>query len=58
MKEYKIVKPESNWVSKDNVFEDLFNKYASQGWRVISVAFDQGGHIRKAVLERDKNRTY
>jgi len=56
MKEYKIVKPESVWSYKDATFEDLFNKYASQGWVVISVAFDQGGSIRKAVLERDKNR--
>ena len=58
MKEYKIVKPEKRWVTKDQVFEDLFNKYASQGWRVLSVFFAQSGQIQKAVLERDKNRTY
>jgi hypothetical protein len=56
MKEYKIIKPESRWAYKDQHFEDLFNKYASQGWRVLNVAFDQGGNVRKAVIERDKNR--
>ena len=56
MKEYKIIKPDSMWAYKDQVFEDLFNKNASQGWCVINVAFDQSGNIRKAVLERDKNR--
>ncbi|MFK5959159.1 MAG: DUF4177 domain-containing protein [Lutibacter sp.] len=56
MKEYKIIKPESMWAYKDATFEDMFNKYASQGWRVINVGFDQSGNIRKAVLERDKNR--
>ena len=56
MKEYKIVKPESMWAYKDTAFEDLFNKNASQGWRIISVAFGGTGNIQKAVLERDKNR--
>ncbi len=56
MKEYKIVKPNSVWSYKDKYFEDLFNKYASQGWCVISVAYGSSGHILKAVLERDKNR--
>ena len=56
MKEYKIIKPDSMWAYKDKTFEDLFNKYASQGWCVLNVAFDQSGNIRKAVLERDKNR--
>jgi len=56
MKEYKIIKPDSMWAYKDQTFEDLFNKYASQGWRVLSVGFDQSGNIIKAVIERDKNR--
>ncbi|WP_457615437.1 DUF4177 domain-containing protein [Lutibacter sp.] len=56
MKEYKIIKPNSIWNYKDKTFEDLFNKYASQGWHVINVSFDQSGGIRKAILERDKNR--
>lgn len=56
MFEYKIIKPDSIWNIKDKTFEELFNKYASQGWRVISVAFNQGGAITKAVLERNKNR--
>ena len=56
MKEYKIIKPDSIWSYKDKSFEDLFNKYASQGWSVLSVGFDGGGNIKKAVLERDKNR--
>ena len=56
MYEYKIVKPDSIWKRKDVDFEDLFNKYASQGWRVIQVAFGQTGNITKAVLERNKNR--
>jgi len=56
MKEYKIIKPDSMWAYKDQTFEDLFNKYASQGWHVISVGYGQTGNIAKAVLERDKNR--
>jgi len=56
MKEYKIIKPDSMWAYKDQTFEDLFNKYASQGWRVLSVGFGQSGNIIKAVIERDKNR--
>jgi len=56
MYEYKIIKPDSIWKRKDVDFEDLFNKYSSQGWRVINVAFDQGGGITKAVIERNKNR--
>ena len=44
------------WAYKDETFEDLFNKYASQGWSVINVGFDQSANIRKAVLEREKNR--
>lgn len=56
MKEYKIIKPESMWAYKDITYEDLFNKYASQGWRVISVAYGATGNILKGVIERDKNR--
>ena len=56
MREYKIIKPDSIWGYKDVVFEDLFNKYASQGWQVISVAYTSAGNIKKAVLEREKNR--
>jgi len=56
MREYKIIKPDSIWAYKDVVFEDLFNKYASQGWQVISVAYNSTGNIKKAVLEREKNR--
>lgn len=56
MREYKIIKPESMWIHKDATFEELFNKHASQGWRVISVAYGKAGNIQKAVLERDKNR--
>jgi len=57
MREYKIIKPLGVWSHKDADFEDLINKYASQGWRVISVGYDGGGgNILKAVLERDKNR--
>ena len=57
MYEYRIIKPESFWNRKDKYFEELFNKYGSQGWKVISIAFDQGGSISKAVIERNKNRT-
>ena len=56
MKEYKIIKPDSVWSYKDQTFEDLLNKYASQGWQVASLAFDQSANIRKAVMEREKNR--
>ncbi|MFD1293613.1 DUF4177 domain-containing protein [Lutibacter holmesii] len=56
MREYKIVKPKSRWSINDATFEELFNKYASQGWRVISIAYGQSGNLQKAVLERDKNR--
>lgn len=56
MREYKIIKPESIWSYKDSDFEDLFNKYASQGWRVISVGYGGSGNVLKAVLEKDKNR--
>jgi len=56
MKEYKIIKPSSIWSYKDATFEDLFNKYASQGWEVKSVGYGQTGNISKAVLVRDKNR--
>ncbi|NOR27970.1 MAG: DUF4177 domain-containing protein [Lutibacter sp.] len=56
MKEYKIIKPDSMWAYKDQTFEDMFNKFGAQGWQVINVSFDQSGNIRKAVLERDKNR--
>ncbi|MDV7185706.1 DUF4177 domain-containing protein [Lutibacter sp. TH_r2] len=56
MYEYKIVKPESVWKTGDTVFEDIFNKHASQGWRVKNVAFNQSGNFTKAVLERNKNR--
>lgn len=55
MREYKIIKPESIWSHKDSTFEDLLNKYAIQGWKVISVGYT-GSNIVKAVLERDKNR--
>ncbi|MCF6168606.1 hypothetical protein [Lutibacter sp.] len=56
MKEYKIVKPEKKWDTKDQIFEDLFNKYSSRGWQIMSVSYGQSGNIQKAVLERDKNR--
>lgn len=56
MREYKIIKPDSIWSYKDATFEDLLNKYASQGWRAISIGFDISGNLLKAVLERDKNR--
>lgn len=56
MREYKVIKPKSIWGAKENEFEDLFNKYASQGWRVISVAYGATGNILKAVIEREKNR--
>ncbi|AMC10606.1 hypothetical protein Lupro_04840 [Lutibacter profundi] len=54
MKEYKIVKPESRWTTKDKTFEDLFNKYASQGWQIISISYAQSGNIQKAVLKEIK----
>jgi len=56
MKEYKIIKPESVWSYKDTTFEDLLNKYASQGWSAISIGYGASGSLLKAVLERDKNR--
>ena len=56
MREYKIIKSERKWSSNDDAFEDLLNKYASQGWKAISVAYGGTGNILKAVLERDKNR--
>lgn len=56
MREYKIIKPESMWSRGDATFEDLFNKYAAQGWKVISVGYGNTGNLLKAVLERDKNR--
>jgi hypothetical protein len=56
MKEYKIIKPESIWTYKDETFEDLLNKYASQGWEVKSVGYGETGNILKVVLERAKNR--
>ncbi len=56
MKEYKIIKPDGFFGYKDDKFEELFNKYASSGWRVISVFYSETGQIFKAVIERDKNR--
>lgn len=56
MKEYKIIKPQGLFNLKDKNFEELFNKYAANGWRIISVAYSQVGQIQKAVIERDKNR--
>jgi len=56
MKEYKIIKPQSMWGDKDSTFEDTFNKYAAQGWHLLTVSFSLEGKIQKAVLERSKNR--
>lgn len=56
MYEYKIIKPKGMWNYKDKNFEEMFNSYASQGRRVINVAFRQTGNITKAVIERNKNR--
>lgn len=55
MKEYKIIKPKGLFGYEDSKFEELFNTYASRGWKVISVSYSQTGHIQKAVLEKDKN---
>lgn len=56
MKEYKIVKRESMWSTKDDDFIDLFNQNAREGWEVLSVGFNQSGMMLKAVMVRDKNR--
>lgn len=56
MYEYKIIKPTGLFKNKDKNFEELFNTYAQQGWRIVSVAFGQTGMITKAVIERNRNR--
>ena len=57
MKEYKIIKKKSMF-TKDIDFEEQLNQYTRDGWTVISIANNQHGGIVKAVLERDKNRSY
>ncbi|MBL4745239.1 MAG: hypothetical protein JKY08_02605 [Flavobacteriaceae bacterium] len=55
IKEYKIIKPTSRWSIKDEEFIELFNENSKEGWEVLSVGYNVGGNILKAVLVRDKN---
>ena len=52
MKEYKVVSWKMGLSKNDQRLEDVLNKYAKQGWRVIHIAEN---HTR-IVFERDKNR--
>jgi len=53
MKEYKILK--KNFWKNDEIFLDLLNQNAREGWAVKCVTHADG-NFTKALLERDKNR--
>jgi len=58
MVEYKIIKESSIW-SMSNVekaIEQKINKYAKDGWRLVSLSFCYG-NIAHATLERDASNT-
>ena len=52
MKEYKAVTLKLGLRNRVQNFEDLLNKYAREGWRVVEVP--SGWNV--VVFERDKNR--
>tara|TARA_R110001583_G_scaffold34847_1_gene116561 strand:+ start:5392 stop:5559 length:168 start_codon:yes stop_codon:yes gene_type:complete len=54
MKEYKIIK-KSLW-KKDDVFEDILNQFAREGWEVKSAIGNGHRDFAKVILEREKNR--
>lgn len=53
MKAYKILK--KNFRKNDEVFLDLLNKSAKEGWSVNCITHTEG-NFTKALLEREKNR--
>lgn len=53
MIQYKIVNRGA--FNKESTFEKKINEEARNGWRVISVGYDTGGTISKAVLEKNSN---
>jgi hypothetical protein len=55
MKEYKIISKHSWWSSckvKSDI-EKVINKYAQNGWKVVSVSFSYYGYYAFATLERE-----
>ncbi|MAX70073.1 MAG: hypothetical protein CMC76_10780 [Flavobacteriaceae bacterium] len=55
MKEYKVIKPKLGWRSQTEKLEELLNKYAKEGWRLVEITPNQH-MISFIVFERDKNR--
>ncbi|MDC9722115.1 MAG: hypothetical protein PSN34_05005 [Urechidicola sp.] len=53
MTEYKILSRKT--FGKEATLLDDINNEARSGWRVISIGYEAGGTITKAVLERNKN---
>ena len=53
MTEYKILSRKV--FSKEASFLEELNKDARNGWKAISIGYETGGTITKAVLERDSN---
>ena len=55
MKEYKVIKPKLGWSNQTEKMEELLNKYAKEGWRLVEITPNQ--HVISfIVFERDKNR--
>jgi len=54
MKEYKVLK--KGFWKKDDIFEDILNQLAREGWEVKNAIGDGHGNISKVILEREKNR--
>ena len=52
MKEYKVVILKLGLLNRAQNFEDLLNKYAREGWRVVEVP----SGWNSVIFERDKNR--
>ena len=54
MIEYKIIRESSVWSlsSVEKAIEQRINKYAKDGWRLVSLSFCYG-NIAHATLERD-----
>lgn len=53
MTQYKIIS--RGVFKKEAIFEEKLNSEARNGWRVISIGYETGGSITKAVLEKTTN---
>ncbi|GAB1309496.1 hypothetical protein KH5_21790 [Urechidicola sp. KH5] len=53
MTQYKILS--RGIFKKEASFQDKLNAEARNGWRVISIGYEAGGTITKAVLEKTTN---